>query len=242
MKKWVCLLLACTMSLALVACGSGTKPSAESNTSANTEITSDSETTSEEVNEEKPNSGELLTKEDLIEAAEDVKGYEISHAYFENPAKAVQAYCNKILNISGIVSELNEDHAVIDDIVIVYLPIDELANISLGEELAIVGKTSEKTEEVEVGVFGNTEKKKLFVMSPAYITQDHFEIHGWYQAAGIGLKDQNGQRTDNKLRTLKWAEGVDSSQYLDSDITVSAICIFSSKTYDWSYYDATIVE
>jgi len=80
------------MSLALVACGSETKPSAESNTSANTEITSDSETTSEEVNEEKPNSGELLTKEDLIEAAEDVKGYEISHAYFENPAKAVQAY------------------------------------------------------------------------------------------------------------------------------------------------------
>ena len=231
MKKWIALLLAAVLCLSLAACGSN-----KSNDQMGTTGSMDRESG------ETTAAATSKSLDELLAESEEIMGYQLNNDYAANPAKAVQDYCNKTLNITGTVTELCEDYVVLDDIVNVFLPLEEMVDIEYGKQLSIVGVTAEKTEELKVNFFGGEQTVHRFVLENAHISKDHFVIHGWYQTGGIGLKDKDGKRTDNKLRTLKWAEGVDSSQYLNSDITVSVICIYNATTMDWSYYDATIVE
>ena len=231
MKKWIALLLVAVLCLSLAACGSN-----KSNDQVGTTGSMES------VSGEKASTDATKSLDELLAEAEEINGYQLNNDYAANPAKAAQEYCNKTLNVTGKITELCENYVVLDDIVNVFLPLEEMVDIEYGKQLSIVGVTAEKTEEVKVNVFGGEQTVHRFVLENAHISKDHFVIHGWYQSGGIGLKDEDGKRTDNKLRTLKWAEGVDSSQYLNSDITVSVICIYNAATMDWSYYDATIVE
>ena len=231
MKKLIALLLAVVLCLSLAACSSN-KANDQMGTTGSMESVS-GETTA---------AAKAKSLDELLAESEEINGYQLNNDYAANPAKAVQDYCNKTLNITGMVTELYEDYVVLDDIVNVFLPLEEMVDIEYGKQLSIVGVTAEKTEEVKVNVFGGEQTIHRFVLENAHISKDHFVIHGWYQTGCIGLKDEDGKRTDNKLRTLKWAEGVDSSQYLNSDITVSVICIYNAATMVWSYYDATIVE
>ena len=110
MKKLIALLLAVVLCLSLAACGSN-KSNDQMGTTGSMESVS-GETTA---------AATAKSLDELLAESEEIKGYQLNNDYAANPAKAVQDYCNKTLNITGMITELCEDYVVLDDIVNVFL-------------------------------------------------------------------------------------------------------------------------
>ena len=89
MKKGISLLLAGVLALSLVACG-GDTASAETGGSSGGESSS-------------------MTKEEMLEAAIVADEVEIGNAIYENVVNAKQTYCGKTLEVSSIISAIDED-------------------------------------------------------------------------------------------------------------------------------------
>ena len=214
MKKTVSLLLALVICLSLCACGGG-------NESPETTIP------------EEP----VMTKDEMLEQATEVTAAEINNAFFDNSSSAQGAYCNQILKVTGQITRIAEDHIVLGTgvyVVDVYLPMTEIAALQINQQVTIVGQTADTIEKDSSGTFHCK-------MPTAYLVTDRYDIRCVVQTAGIKLIGSDGKQVDG-IRTVRWAEGVDKSQYTWQEVTISAKCIYNPTTMKWEYFDATIAE
>ena len=221
MKKAISLLLALVLCLSLCACGSG------NDTPETTEAPT--ETTSPEVT--------VMTKEEMLEQALEAQLHEVENEFHENLAKAKQEYCNKVLKLTGRIANIAEDHIELGTgwyTVDVYLPIEDLITLQTQQQVTIVGQTTDVIEK-------DSNEISHLEMPTAYFVTDRYDIRCVIQTSGIKLVDAEGKQLDG-IRTCRWAEGVDKSQYNWQEVTISAKIVYDYVTSQWEYYDATIVE
>ena len=97
MKKLLALILAAALALSLVACG-GDSGAGDTNTPS----TGNGDTTSTDT--------PSMTKEEMLETAEDGNISELNHLIAENILSAKQAYCGKALTFRGNIQGIKEDY------------------------------------------------------------------------------------------------------------------------------------
>ena len=128
MKKLLALILAAALALSLVACG-GDSGAGDTNTPSG----GNGDTTSTDT--------PSMTKEEILETAEDGDIYELNHLISENILNAKQSYCGKNLILKSTVDEIKEDCIVFNHgmgSVIVYLPSEDIVNLKTNQTITIV--------------------------------------------------------------------------------------------------------
>ena len=150
MKKLLALILAAALALSLVACGGdGTgdnnTPSTPSGGNGDTTSTDTPSGGGEDNETEEP----AMTKEEMLQVAEDVSWVDIQNASVENIVKAKQQYCNKVMQLKGKIWSIEQDHIVIGGdaanyLVDVYLPLDEIITLENQQVITVVGKTTDE--------------------------------------------------------------------------------------------------
>ena len=218
MKKLISLFLAMMMCVALVACANASETD---NSSTETEST--------------------LFKEELLENAIEVKAIDINNLTIEDTDKAKQEYCNKTLNVTGPIEAIEEDYIEIgyhDCAIKVYLSSEEISMLEEGQQVTVVGQTSDSIEEYNDPSSTVVDPTLYYEMSPAYFVEDYFEVTGVIQTNGIKVENID------TIRGVQWADGVDKSEYEWKKVTISAKVIDEkiNGNYIRKYYDATVVE
>lgn len=222
MKKWVCLLLACTMSLALIACGS--------NTSA-----SENEA--------------VLTKEELLGEAKDADANDINNEAFDNLVKVKSNYCNQTLRLKGQIKQFGDNYVELVGyygatyVIDVYLPVEEMLELESGQSIVVVGQTTDEIKEETTNVGGYSFDYKHFQMPLAYLVEDRVEVEGVLKGANTSYVPAFNIEigSSNVLKLIYFNENVDiSSLEWNQKIKFSAKAI--SKNDSWCYYDAEIIE
>jgi len=90
---------------------------------------------------------------------------------------------------------------------------------------------------VVIGVMSDTVENKQYSMNQAYLLQDHFEMKGVVQTAGIKIYNDKGELVDG-IKHIYWADGVEVE--FGQTVSFSAICI--EEIVGWVYYDATLID
>ena len=149
MKKALSLILALVLCLSLCACGKST----------------------------------AITKEGMLESAETTDLNTITTVTNDNLAKATQKYCNKTLKVTGFIIDIEADHIRLACDAIygrpgmdVYLPSEEIAELSQNQLITVVGKTTEAIKERTHTVAGYDWIEKYYEMPQAYLVDDSFEV------------------------------------------------------------------
>lgn len=175
MKKLLALMLAAALAFSLVACGGGSGTGDTNTPSGNGDTTST----------DTPNGGEdntpSMTKEEMLEQAEEVSHGDIQNASIENIANAKQLYCNKILKLRGTIRTINEDYVVIGQypanyVVDVYLPVEEIVTLKEGMVISVVGKTTDEILDETENVDGISFDYSHYQMPSAYLVLEDYEI------------------------------------------------------------------
>lgn len=190
----------------------------------------------------------ILTKEEMLEqAGEDVIDViDINNESFENLARAKENYSNKIYKLKGTISEIAEDHIVLgnaDYRVDVYLQTEDIVKIENGQNIVVVGETSDEITETEETAFGSTYTRYHFQMPTAYLIQETIELTGILRGANKRYAPAfdikiNG---NNYLYLIYFKEGVDTSSFkYNQEIKFSAKAISSNSS--WKYIDAEIID
>ena len=128
MKKLLALILAAALALSLVACG-GDSGAGDTNTPG----TGNGDTTSIDT--------PSMTKEEMLETAEDGNISELNHLIAENILSAKQAYCGKVLTFRGNIYGIKEDCITFNHgkgSIIVYLPAEDIFKSLLAMESIIL--------------------------------------------------------------------------------------------------------
>lgn len=166
MKKLLALMLAAALALSLVACGGsgGTGDTTSTNTPSGGE-----------------DSAPSMTKEEMLEQAEEVSHSDIQNVSIENIANAKLLYCNKILKLRGTIRTINENYIVIgqypaDYVVDVYLPIEEIVTLKEGMVISVVGKTTDEILDETENVGGSSFNYSHYQMPSAYLVLEDYEI------------------------------------------------------------------
>ena len=219
MKKGISLLLAGVLALSLAACGGNT-------TSAETGGSSGGESNS-------------MTKEEMLEAAVVADEVEIGNAIYENVVNAKQTYCGKTLEVSSIISAIDEDSISLGQVgtfLTVYLPEEDIANLQLQQSVTVVGITNDDLQ-TETQVMGGTEwERQYLVMEQAYLVTDRYEFTGTVKSendsyTGAWNVEFPGQSVE---KVVYFDDGIDVSQYIGEEIT------FTAQVIDFQYYNAII--
>lgn len=220
MKRLIALLLAATLALFLVACGSG-------------------DTTSDGNGNTTGGDNSSMTKEEMLEVATVADEVEIGNAIFENVANAKQSYCGKVLKVSSIISAINEDSVSLGQagsFLIVYLPEEDIANLQLQQSITVVGITNDDIQTDTQVINGTEFNQQCLVMEQAYLIEDRYEFSGIVKSendsyTGAWNVEFPGQSVQ---KVVYFDDGIDVSQYIGEEIT------FTAKVIDFKYYDAII--
>ncbi len=223
MKKAIVLLLALVMCLSFVACGGND--------------TSKQETTELPVTIEAPTEP-IMTKEEMLAVATELDGNELLNAVMDNKLRAQETYVGNTYLYTANVSSIEQDHAVIGYFN-VYMPTEDLMKLNTLQQVTVVGQITALDTETEQGAFG-VQTSVTGEMPTAYFVTDRYEIRCVIQTAGIKLVNAEGKQLDG-IRKCQWAEGVDKSQYEWQEVTISAKIVYDSLTFQYEYYDVTIV-
>ena len=219
MKKLLALMLAAALALSLVACGGG-GGAGDNNTSEET----------------------TMTKEEMLEQAIECDTITISSDTTSNIVRATQTYCEKILLITGRIGKISADHIQIDPDPIVrykvYLPVEEIANLEVGQYVTIVGQTGAEIKEEPIGP-GIPQNIYVYEVSPAYFVTDRYEYTGTPTSKNTDFPGAWNVKFPNSSyqRLVYFDESVDVSQYEGKEITFSA-----KYYYEKEYHDAVIIE
>ena len=231
MKKLLALILAAALALSLVACG-GDSGAGDTNTPS----TGNGDTTSTDT----PSGG--MTKEEMLEQAIECDTMTISSDTTSNIVRATQTYCEKILLITGRIGEISADHIQIDPDSItrykVYLPVEEIANLEVGQYVTIVGQTGAEIKEEPMGP-GIPQNKYVYEVSPAYVVTDRYEYTGTLTSKNTDFPGAWNVKFPNSSyqRLVYFDESIDINQYEGKEITFSA-----KYYYEKEYHDAVIIE
>lgn len=188
------------------------------------------------------------TKEEMLAIAEEYRCSDIQNDSIENIVKAKQKYCNKTLLLSGMVSNIEEDHIELapiygsNYIIDVYLSIDDLVLLEQGQLITVVGTTTDEIIDESENVAGCTFDYSHYQMPVAYLVKDTVEVTGI-------LKDVNNSFApafniqigeSNVLKLIYFAENVDTST-LEYGQEITFVAKEISKNDNLHYYDAEII-
>ena len=219
MKKLLALILAAALALSLVACGGGSG-AGDTKTPNDMPSTEKGDTTSTDTpsggGEDSTQAANSMTKEEMLETAEEVTIPDMRQAVAENQVRAKEQYCNTPILVSGEVYEIKNDRVILNGedttmvLVDVYLQTNDLIELSTNQRISVVGICS------DIEKSGQTH----YVMDTAYLAGTKFELSG--KLSGVTGKFQvfNDDGTST-LNNITFADGVDTSQYIDEFITVS---------------------
>ena len=247
MKKLLAFMLAATLALSLVACG-GSSGAGDTNTPNDTPSAENGDTTSTDTpsggGEDSETEEPVMTKEEMLQAAEEVSWADIQNASATNIAGAKQQYCNKVMQLEGRIWSIEEDHVVIggsgaNALVNVYLPLEELITLKHQQVISVVGKTTDELLDETENVAEYSFQYYYFQMPNAYLVKDTVE---W------NCKTRGPSMTDD----YDWIVEFENSNILhhvyfsDSvDITTLGLAMelkLSGKQIDDNLYDAIIIE
>lgn len=216
MKKLSVVLVSAALSLFLSACGGGSS-------SSNPGV-SDSAS---------------MTEEEMLEVAEEANEVEMYASVHNNPAKAKETYCGKVLKVSAPVFMIKEDRLIIGangGSIVVYLPEEEIDELEASQLITVVGLTEDdiQTEVLNLGPMDYD--LSCYVMKEAYITADRFEYTGIPKSEndsfpGAWNVEFPGQAVQ---KVVYFDESEDVSLYEGEEIS------FSAKDIDGKFYDAVI--
>lgn len=134
------------------------------------------------------------TKEELLSQAVSVSATQINNDTIDNIVKAKQQYCGKILEITGYVVEIEEDHIQLGatssaggPVVDVYLSVDEIVNLERMQYITIVGQMGDEVETTVEHLGGYDWETVHFDMRYAYFVKDTYEYVGEYRSRNTGL-------------------------------------------------------
>ena len=197
MKKTVSLLLALVLCLSLCACGGGNSDTPD--TPETTETTTPEET--------------KMSKEEMLQVAVEIDDYRTE--MMDNIARAEAKYVGNVYYITGHVGDISNDHLNVGDFT-VYLPTEDIMNVSTGQRITVVGKIdSIAYEEISDG-WGGYILQCSGVMSNAYFVTDIIEVTGTLTFYYMMLRDINGRNQNRDGNPEAWVIGLDMS---DDNVT-----------------------
>ena len=233
MKKILPLFLAAALMLSLAACGGGGDTTANGN----------GDTASGGSNS--------MTKEEMLEQAEEVSREDLFGAAESNMVSAKETYGGKLIIFTAQVLNIQDDHIQLGDssYINVYLPAEDIMQIEEKQLITVVGQLGDTIEEVEEDVgYGMTASLYCYEMPQAYLVADRFEYTGilkWKNESREGAWDieYNG---DPVLKQIYFNESVDLSGfdelYCNEEITFTAKVLTPNYSNPGSFLDAIIVE
>ena len=182
-----------------------------------------------------------MTREEMLEVAEVADEVEIGTALFENIANAKQAYCGKVLEVTSLVSAIDEDSVSLGQagtFLTAYLPEEDIAKLQPQQTITVVGITNDDIQ-TETQVMGGTEwERQYLVMEEAYLVTDRYEFTGTLKSenksyTGAWNVEFPGQAVQ---KVVYFDDGVDVSQFVGKEIT------FTAQVIDFMYYHAVITQ
>ena len=180
-----------------------------------------------------------MTREEMLEVAEVADEVEIGTALFGNIANAKQAYCGKVLEVTSLVSAIDEDSVSLGQagtFLTAYLPEEDIAKLQPQQTITVVGITNDDIQ-TETQVMGGTEwERQYLVMEEAYLVTDRYEFTGTLKSenksyTGAWNVEFPGQAVQ---KVVYFDDGVDVSQFVGKEIT------FTAQVIDFMYYHAVI--
>lgn len=237
MKKTLALILTAALALSLAACG-GNSGAGDTNTSG----AGNGDTTSTDT--------PSMTKEEMLETAEDGNISELNHLIAENILSAKQAYCGKVLTFRGNIYGIKEDCIIFNHgkgSIIVYLPAEDIVNLKTDQWVTIIGLTNDEFITTKESRGGEPTSDYIdCIMEQAYLVTDRYEYTGIPENENNSYPGAwNVEFPDSNYRRLVYFDdSIDVSQYVGKEITFSAKAIggdyFESAFVD--YIDAIIIE
>ena len=231
MKKLLALMLAAALALFLVACGDDSGAG-----DTNTPSTGNGDTTSTDTpsdgGEDNETEEPAMTKEEMLQVAEDVSWVDIQNASVENIVKAKQQYCNKVMQLNGKIWSIEQDHIVIGGdaanyLVDVYLPLDEIITLENQQVITVIGKTTDEIIDT------------TYQMQNAYLVKDTVEWN--CKTRGPSMNDDYDWivefENSNILHHVYFSDSV--------DITTLGLAMelkLSGKQIDNDLHEAIIIE
>lgn len=222
------------MLLSLCACGGGTADKEDTGSATQTETNT---TDTPEQGTEEP----TITKELLLETAVEADINQITNETPSNVVKAQSTWCDQDLVIEGCIWEIKADYVLLydagaSDVVLfeVYLPADEIKELSSSQIITIVGHTDADITEVEQSLMGMSYTTYRYIMKTAFLVSDRFEIDcvlkGVNNDFAPAYNVQVGQ--SSYLQLVYFDESVDTSKLpFDQNITISAKLFYSNPVY-----------
>jgi len=186
----------------------------------------------------------IPTKEEMLAQAESVSAAQINNDTLDNIVKAKQNYCGKILEVTGYVVSIEEDHIQLGasfyagaPVIDIYLPADEIVMLEQRQYITIVGQMDNEVEKTTENLGGYDWETEHYKMEYAYFVNDVFEYKGEFRNRNTGLSstsygdpytfDING---DAYLDTVYIPESVDVSELIWGDMIS-----FTAKVVDGRY-------
>lgn len=221
MKRLIALLLAVALSLSLAACGGG------------------GDTTSDGSGDTTGDESSSMSKEEMLEVATIADEIEMGNALVENIPNAKKTYCGKVLEVTSIISSINEDSVSLGQVgsfLTVYLPEENIANLQVQQSITVVGMTNDDIQTDTQVVNGTEFEQQHFVMEQAYLVTDRYEFTGTVKSEndsyiGAWNVEFPGQSVQ---KVVYFDDGINVSQYIEEEIT------FTAKVIDFKYYNAII--
>jgi len=220
MKRLLALMLAAVMALSLVACGGGS--GVGDNNDNNTPSSGGEDSTTEPA----------MTREEMIEQATKVSIIDMHNDTMDNKLRAKEKYCNSPILVDGKVLEIEDDHIVLinggsmlETLIDVYLPTDDLIKLSSNQRVLVVGINSDLEERSDS--WGNFPWNTThYIMDNAYIADTKFEITGTLNNVGGRIRIN-----DNVDYHVSFADGVDVEPYKGKEITVYGEVMYENNGF-----------
>lgn len=190
-----------------------------------------------------------MTKDEMLDIAEEYSASDIQSDSLNNIVSAKQKYCNKTISVSGRVRNIKENfielsaHYNSNYIIDVYLSEEELVTLEEGQEITIVGTTTDEIIEATETVAQYTFNYSHYQMPAAYLVKDRVEITGILKGVNSSFKPAFNIEigNSNKWDLIYFADDVDTSALkFNKKITVSAKVINTNGSL--TYHEAEIIE
>ena len=243
MKKLLALTLAAALALSLVACGGGSGAGDNKTPSTGNGDTTSTDTSSGG-GEDSTQAADSMTKEEMLQIAEEVLWVDMQNASAENIARAKQQYCNKVIQLEGEIFSIEEDHIVMggggaDYYIDIYLPLEEILMLEPGQVISVVGKTTDEIIEATEHIAEYTFDNSYYQMPNAYLIKDTVEWN--CKTRGPSMNDNYDWivefENSNILRHVHFSDSVDINT-----LGLSMELKLSGKQIDNNLYDAIIIE
>lgn len=243
MKKLLALMLTAALALSLTSCGGDSGAGYN-----NTPSTGNGDTTGTDTpnggGEDSTQATESMTKEEMLQVAEEVSWVDIQNASVENIARAKQQYCDKVMQLDGKIWSIEEDHVVIGSsganyLVDVYLPLDEIITLENQQVITVVGKTTDEIIDTTENVAEYSFDFSYYQMPNAYLVKDTVEWN--CKTRGPSMNNDYDWIVEfegsNILHHVYFSDSV--------DITTLGLAMelkLSGKQIDGDLYNAIIIE